>query len=347
MHWEANGLLDIERNPRVFHHRFPAINADIVIVPGLARRAFWTNETLELAPSIAAGGRTVPAGARLEWRLGEASGAVAAPAVAPLEAAATPPLAIPLPALAEARKVTLELALVGADGARLAENSVTVALHPRLAPADLTVGSDDPKLTERLTALGYAVAPEATAGVFVTRRLDPARIDAISAGQRVVQLAEPGTGQLRDDEPPREPPALAVVDDRPGIPSTSYFTFPGYSVADRRTGIWRGDWIGNFSWVRRDGAFAGLPGGPLIDLSFDRVVPRALISGSIRPWEFDGRVHGGLVVGWVHKPAATIIEKPHGRGRLVATTFRLEEDGPGADPTATVLFDGLLRLAGA
>lgn len=302
VHWEANGLLDIERNPRVFHERFPAINADIVIVPGLARWAFWTDETLELAPSITAGGRTVPAGARLEWRLGKASGAVAAPAV---------------------------------------------ALHPRLAPADVTVASDDPELAERLAALGYAVAPEATARVFVTRRLDPARIDAIYAGQRVVQLAEAGTGRLRDDEPPREPPALVVVDDRPGIPSTSYFTFPGYSVADRRTGIWRGDWIGNFSWVRRDGAFAGLPGGPLIDLAFDRVVPHALIAGSLRPWEFDGRVHGGVVVGWVHKPAATILEKPHGRGRLVATTFRLEEDAPGADPTATVLLDGLIRLAGA
>ena len=33
------------------------------------------------------------------------------------------------------------------------------------------------------------------------------------------------------------------------------------------------------------------------------------------------------------------------RPRLVATTFRLLEDAPGADPTATALLDGLIELA--
>ena len=33
VHWESNGLLDMARNPRVFHERFGEINADTVIVP--------------------------------------------------------------------------------------------------------------------------------------------------------------------------------------------------------------------------------------------------------------------------------------------------------------------------
>ncbi|MGO7534938.1 hypothetical protein [Rhizobium leguminosarum] len=64
----------------------------------------------------------------------------------------------------------------------------------------------------------------------------------------------------------------------------------------------------------------------------------------LRPWEFQGRVHAGVVIGWVHKPAAFIIEKWLGRGKLVATIFRLHQEAPDVDPLATALYDGLLAL---
>jgi hypothetical protein len=113
----------------------------------------------------------------------------------------------------------------------------------------------------------------------------------------------------------------------------------------RRDGtIWRGDWIASFSWLRRDGVFASLPGGPLLDLSFDKVVPQHVMTG-FRSWEYEGLIHAGLVVGWLHKPAATIAERQVGRGWLVATTFRLMGDAPGADPVAAALADGLITLA--
>ncbi|MGZ2384932.1 hypothetical protein [Rhizobium leguminosarum] len=65
----------------------------------------------------------------------------------------------------------------------------------------------------------------------------------------------------------------------------------------------------------------------------------------LRPWEFQGRVRAGVVIGWVHKPAAFIIEKRLGRGKLVATTFRLDQEAPDLDPLAAALYDGLLALA--
>ena len=81
----------------------------------------------------------------------------------------------------------------------------------------------------------------------------------------------------------------------------------------------------------------------MFDLSFNGVVPHHLMVG-FRPWEFHGRVHAGVVVGWVHKPATIIFEKRLGRGKLVATTFRLDSETPDADPVATALYDGLLAL---
>jgi hypothetical protein len=115
----------------------------------------------------------------------------------------------------------------------------------------------------------------------------------------------------------------------------------------RRDGtMWRGDWIASFSWLRRDGAFAAIPGGPMLDVSFDKVVPHHVMTG-FRSWEYEGLVHAGVVVGWLHKPAATIAERQVGKGWLVATTFRLLDQPPGTDPVAAALLDGLITLAAA
>jgi hypothetical protein len=79
----------------------------------------------------------------------------------------------------------------------------------------------------------------------------------------------------------------------------------------------------------------------MLDLSFDRVIPHDVLTG-FRPWEYDGRVHSGVVVGWVHKPAAFLVTKGFGRGKLTATTFRVADDPPGFCPTATALLDAML-----
>ena len=53
----------------------------------------------------------------------------------------------------------------------------------------------------------------------------------------------------------------------------------------------------------------------------------------------------GLVVGWVHKRAAIFGEMRVGRGGVVATTFRLTREAPGADPVAAALFDAVVQTA--
>jgi hypothetical protein len=115
-------------------------------------------------------------------------------------------------------------------------------------------------------------------------------------------------------------------------------------LVERHGTIWRGDWIAGFSWVRREGALARLPGGPLLDLSWDRVVPHHVLTG-FRTWEFGGPVLAGIVVGWVHKPAALVASRRVGRGSVVVSTFRLFNDAPGEDPVATALLAALAETA--
>jgi hypothetical protein len=92
------------------------------------------------------------------------------------------------------------------------------------------------------------------------------------------------------------------------------------------------------------GPFARLPGGPLIEHSFDRVIPDYVLGG-FRDWDFRSLVQAGIVVGWVHKPAVMIGERCYGKGRAVLNTFRLEDADLGTDPTATTLLDCLVELA--
>ena len=67
VHWESNGLLDMNRNPRVFYDRFPQINADLVIAPRLGHDAGRVGEAFPFGLALATGGQAVK-GAMLRWR---------------------------------------------------------------------------------------------------------------------------------------------------------------------------------------------------------------------------------------------------------------------------------------
>lgn len=348
--WEANGLMDCHRNPRLFNDRLAEINTDIVVLPELDRWAYWSGEAFGPRLRVAPGSRSVPEGCTVVWRLGDryGEGRVAAPRVEPMEVGLCAAFQTRLPELEVAQMVDFHVRLIDVSGVEIAVNRVSIAVHPRrnLSSRRPRLAADDPALARHLSGLGYALGEAAQADVLVTRRLDAARIDEIRTGARILLLAGGRTGALRDDAPAREPPHRPVTEEVPGRPSQPYFSFPGVHLIERNGTVWRGDWIGNFSWLRRDGPFAALPGGPLLDLTFDRVVPEAVMTDNLRPWEFDRRVAAVVVVGWAHKPAAMILEKTFGAGRLVATTFRLTEDEPGFDPTATALLDGLIAMAG-
>jgi hypothetical protein len=200
-----------------------------------------------------------------------------------------------------------------------------MAVHPRRrrpAHARQLVWSPDEDIRQRMQALGYAPAralEEAT--LVVSRNHDKAIADHVRQGASLLLLPE--------DE------------------MTLYPFFPHWQavkVQARRGTLWAGDWASSFAWMRRSGPFAPFPSGPLLDETMDRVLPEHVISGC-NLLDFQARVFSGLVVGWIHKPVALGVERSYGRGRLVATTFRLLRDAPSADPTATVLLDSLVDLA--
>ncbi|WP_449394725.1 glycoside hydrolase family 2 protein [Devosia riboflavina] len=346
VHWEANGLLDIERNPRVFHDVFGTINADIVIVPRPARYSAYLGETLDIELKIGTGGLSIPAGAVLRWS-GEVSGSVDVPATGKVSTADLGKIGFALPVSGGNRVLSIEFVLE-ANGSVLSRNTCEIALYAKRDTAGRpSIAAANSSLASYASGLGYRVVPAAEADVVLVHAVDGDDVEAIKAGARYLILAD-GTVEtnknLRTDMPDGELPHRSIVADGKKFRPSLDQHLPGISLVERDGTIWRGDWIAGFSWVRREGAFADIPGGPIFDLSFSDVVPHHLLTG-FRPWEFGNNVISGMVCGWVHKPAAIIGEKRVGRGGVVATTFRLLREKAGADPVAAALFDGLVTTA--
>ena len=346
VHWESNGLLDMNRNPRVFHDAFATINADVVIVPRVQRYAGVAGEGFAFGVAVAAGGKTVSGGV-LRWEIEGASGEIAVPDVAALGVVDCGTVSLALPMAAGNRMVAIALTLFSGS-AEIARNRVEVAVYtPRSATGLPSVGSDDAALAAYAEALGYDVVAVDHAEVVLTQGLTAGDIARLQGGARYLVLADGSAktkGNLRVDERGREQPFMPVVDAMPGIPIGAEAVLPNIGLVARQGTMWRGDWIAGFSWIRRDGAFADMPGGPLLDMSFDKVVPHYVMTG-FRGHEYAGAVQAGVVVGWVHKPAAFIAERRVGRGGLVACTFRLMTEPAGADPVAAYLFDALVKSA--
>ena len=348
VHWESNGLLDMNRNPRVFHDVFASISADIVIVPKVARYSGTSGDTFRFGVAVATGGASIPAGAKLDWSFdGGSSGALDVPYTDSLSVAELGELSINLPDTSQNRMASMKLHLVH-DGSELAQNHFEIALYAKRNSANLpSVASKDDAIAAFARGLGYRIAPPADADVHIARALDKIDIAAFQSGARYLVLADGSGathGNLRLDAPPREQPFMPIVHDIPGNLPGPKSQLPNITLTPRHGTIWRGDWIASFSWIRRDGPFATLPGGPMFDLSFDRVVPTHVLGG-FEPWEYGGPVQAGLVVGWGHKAAATIATRRVGTGGLAATSFCLLSDPPGHDPVAAALFDALVQLA--
>lgn len=326
VHWEANGLLDMRRNPRQFHHEFAMPNADTVIVPRLSRWAYWSGEVATVNMLVAHGAGPALAAATLEWSCGGRSGRQAVPPVTAGAVVALAPLSLPLEA-ERPSMARIDFTLRGRDGAVINRNFVEVAVLPARQKAGLPrVWAASAPLGERLAALGYPLAGSpAEAEVSLATCFDDTMLEAVRRGARLVLLVE-------EEDAVRLPKAL--------VPTQ----YPGIWIKARRGSELKGDWVSTFSWLRRSGPFARLPGGPLLDLPFDRVIPE-LVLKNFRSFEFSSQVHAGLCVGWLHKISVLIGERPFGRGNTVMTTFRLRRDEPGADPIATTLLDAIVAQA--
>jgi hypothetical protein len=116
----------------------------------------------------------------------------------------------------------------------------------------------------------------------------------------------------------------------------------GY-ITLRKDSAWQGDWANSISWVKKQGPLAGLPGGPLLEMEWAKLMPDAVLA-ELPSWVLRSHSWAGLAVGWLHKAASLLAVLPYGRGQILITTFKLNETTLASDAIAQALFAGMLKL---
>lgn len=334
VHWECNGLLDMRRNPKSYQAEFARINAETVIAPAWERVAYWSGEQVHLGLSVAHGGGKPLEGGEIHWRIkGHLWGSTELPAVAAGEVWEMGYLTFPAPSVDTPEIQQVNFELVNREGGLLTSNYLDLVLYPRdgyLAPnngsREVPIYTTEEGLGRRLSELGCTIVPNIEdASLVIT-----GKITGQDYSSMVLSYLDAGGHAL-------------VLADRAGENGP---VFPGIMSAARERTPWAGDWASSFSWLKRTGHFGRLPGGPLVDQSFDAIIPKYVLTG-FKEWEFPRMVQAGMIVGWVHKPAALIGERRYGKGRAILNSFHLPDEVLGCDPTATVLMKALIDFAGS
>jgi hypothetical protein len=230
--------------------------------------------------------------------------------------------------LETAGMITVEAQWLDGAGSVVAHSTVELAcVEPVSTPGKVAV-IDDEGLAGTLAELGYEVVPHSQGEssdrsvLLVARHYTPALQEAVQGGARLLVLAGPdfNTG----------PSAIRL---------------PIGSVIPRARTAWQGDWATSFSWLKKSGPFAGLPGGPLLEMEYAAIMPDAVITG-IPVWQYRDHSWAGLALGWIHKPVSLLVKLPHGRGSLTITTFNLTPETLSENRVAQALLGGLVALTG-
>ena len=319
VHWECNGLLTMQRQPK--HRLDPLLkdlNQDRIV---LLRPAKWCGRPgMPLEVNIRTKGISGQlAGGTIHWQADQQSGKLSAPG-------GDISVVLDSPGV-----VTLSARWIAEDETQLATNQidlVCVATEP--APAKLRMVGN-PAMAVALRAIGYEVtegeaAEPAADETVVACRYSRALEVHLQNGGRVVLLADPGNSEKSDS-------------DAPAVP------LPAGRLIPRAGTCWQGDWATSFAWIKKQGPLSHLPGGPLLEMEWAAIMPDTVLAG-LPSWVQPVHSWAGLAVGWVHKPVSLLAVIPHGRGQILITTFKLTADRLATDAMAQALFAGILNLLG-
>jgi len=317
VHWECNGLLDMYRNPKVYHHLLKNLNADDVLIPVWERLAFSGGETCQMRVLYSHYSAVEIQEAVLEWRVSSNQYSVVSGqwSVGERQAFGVTELGIvsfEVPQVERPAKARLELRLVS-NGELIASTELEFYIFPNLSIQANDRNIYSPEFHALLEHSGGGIVDDLSrADTAVVTTLDDTCREFLLRGGKVLLLAEEGNAFQTH--------------------------IPGISIEPRRGTPWQGDWASSFGWHR----FASLPTDHVVNFAFVDLTPEHIIQG-FPPRDFALDVFAGLFVGWLQKPVPTIARRRVGHGELIISTFRLTKHLE-TNPLAKHLFSELLKL---
>lgn len=322
LNWEANGLLDMWRRPKVYAQALGGLQQDDLVVLRAEKRNLSAGERAQADVHFSHYSADALASAEVAWTVEGSSqqGRFPLPAVPSGSSLKVGSIEFTVPPTKAPSKTILK-ARVTAGGKTLSENSVDLFFYPpKLPELPPPVSFHDPagrlrRLVNEMRNRNYqAPAGSEAFPVLIASTFDEEVKRALAAGGRVILMA--GDHQT-----------LA----------------PGLEVVPRSGSNLDGNWISSFLWVRRDQEPFKLMGfDPLVGFEIQAVTPSAVVRGV--PAKDFGDVLAGIFYGWIHSNVGTLVQAQCGKGKLLICTFSLATSY-GTDPYATYLLDALVNYA--
>jgi len=320
LNWEANGLLDMWRRPKVFNDLLAKLQQDDLVIARAEKRNFTVGEKVRVDVHFSHYGPVPVTGGEVRWYVEDAPlrGSLPLPSIASGSGARLETVEFVAPSVSSPSRKLLKIVAV-AGGEVVAENSLELFFYPP-KPAEFppSVAFHDPagrlrRLVNEMRARNYLVPTgKEKFPVLIASTFDNEVRKTLRAGGRVILLAA----------------------DRQTIT-------PELEVVPRTEGHLDGNWISSFLWVRPDQApFKSIGFDTLAGFERQAVTPATVIRG-VPPENFND-VLAGMFYGWVHSNVAVLVQAKAGNGRLVICTFSLATTY-GSDPYATYLLDALVH----
>lgn len=318
VHWEANGILDMHRNPKQVAVDLPQFNADDLVFGQLSRTTYASGEDVRVRVFVSHYSPRSLDGARVEWEApdGMKRGAFQLDPIDRGNVAPAGTVRFTVPELAQAGSRRIRLRLVAAGGEVLNENYREVWLFPRRLEPSPELRLYSPDMAEELAELGYQVtARPDDASLAVARLATDELREYVLAGGRLLWLAESKRSRR------------------------TYLS--GISLKEREDEVWEGNWASALMWISRDRVFRNIPGDGIVDFMFYGITPEHVLK-NFRAYEYATQVHAGLSVGWLHDTVALVGERLVGRGRFMGSTFRISRH-LASNPLAALMLDDMVR----
>lgn len=214
-------------------------------------------------------------------------------------------------------KLTVWARLLDDSGREISRNYQELLVLPSWSvrtSGKIRVFGVDENIVEKLKDTGLTIAEPGESSIAVSLGLVEEAVNLVEKGGRVLFLIE-------------EVEAESLL-------------FSRFRLADRREkGRW-GDWCTSFLWLKNNVTgrlfYEGHLGMPFIEC-----VP-SMVLEALSPSDMRNAL-GGIFLGWMREPAATIIPVKLGLGLAVLCTFRLIKN-LAKDPVSTALFCSLVDL---
>jgi hypothetical protein len=321
INWEANGLLDMWRNFKIYSDDIPFIQQQDVIIPRPVKYNFENNEEIEIKIFISHYSSHDFNNASLKWKSSDGqSGKIDIPKISRADVKEISPVKFRAKKINQPENIRIDFELI-LDGKIIAKNFTDIFVFQsdeKVNEGSLTVYDPNSDLTELSKHLSKNFNIEKNGSIILSNILDENILNKISNGASVICL----------------------IDSNTIFPSASKL-----KVISRQEEWYDGNWASNFNWKRNNyGIFDGINFTKSFGFETAGTSPKWVIDGV--PAEKFSNVLAGMFVSWIHLNSGFIVQVNHNKGRLILCSFPITENYS-SDPFAKKLLSNIIKYIGS